>query len=334
MSEQGQGQGQNEPESANYKQVSSLVDKWLEVHKDETFKQDDVCKQLEITSRDGRQLVAIKLNYEASKPGKKLEKLNRIYRYINTNKRTIDWVNASDDPVLDIRWPYGIEDDSHFGFDGCIQISPGDIIVNAGVSNTGKTTFALNFLWMNMDLHPCLLMGNEYTPTKFKLMAGRMAELGNPLKEDGTPKFELIERHTAWQDIIEPNAINIIDWINLNDNFFQIGSIIEGIKSKLANGIVLICLQKGSEKILAIGGDFSLHLASLYLTMDFGRMTVIKAKAYNGHNPNNEVYGFKIVNYGTRFHDIRKIKRCPKCYKFINKQCQVCSGLGWIDANE
>ena len=36
---------------------------------------------------------------------------------------------------------------------------------------------------------------------------------------------------------LEPDNINIIDWTQLGDNFYRIGMIIDGIQSKLRNGI-------------------------------------------------------------------------------------------------
>jgi replicative DNA helicase len=127
------------------KKVWLLVDRWLEVHKGERFDLDTICRHLEITQRENRHHVVKKLSYEVSRGV--LEKSDRIYRTIDSTLVNIDWVNATDAEVLPIRWPYGHEDATMFGFDGNVHISPGDLIVVAGVSNTGKTSFCLNLLW-------------------------------------------------------------------------------------------------------------------------------------------------------------------------------------------
>jgi hypothetical protein len=328
MENQDQNEGQNQ---SVYKQVSRRIDTWLEIHKGETFDLDLLCRQLEIASADGRIAAAKKLSYEVTRGI--LDKKNRYYRYIVRDKEVIDWLNASDEPILDISWPYGFEDNTKFGFDGSIRISRGDVIVVAGVTNTGKTTFCLNFLWRNMDKFHCVLMGNEYNGANFKFKANILSNWINPKDKDGKPKFELISRHSSWQDIIDPNGINIIDWLNIPDNFFQIGSVIEEIKTKHPNGISLIAIQKDPLKIAGMGGMFSMHLPSLYIAMDFERMTVLKAKAYNGHNPNGEIYGFKITNSGTMFDDIHKIKPCSKCKGFKGKVCTLCDGSGYVRAD-
>lgn len=328
-------------QDGQYKKVSALVDDWLSLHKGERFDLDLICRQLEISERENRNLITIKLAYEV-KHGN-LEKNNKYYSVIDKTIKYIDWVNASEHDILDIHWPRGHEsetkgilEDSHFGFDGHVVVSPGDVLVVAGNSNAGKTCFVLNTLWENMDNYPCRLMGNEYVAPKFKRRVGRM-KWANPLKEDGTPKFELIERREAWHQIIEPDSINIIDWIQLGDEFYQIGTIIDRIQGRLRKGIALIVLQKSEGKTLGRGGSFSEDLSSFYVSIDFERLTVVKCKEWKDHNPNNEMYGFTIVDYGTKFHNIRPVQKCPKCYGrgFIaGAKCQSCLGKGYADKEE
>jgi hypothetical protein len=313
------------------REIWKLVDAWLLLHLGEKFDLDTICRQLDIKARDDRHHVVKKLSYEVTQEN--LEKSDRLYIFVNKDFKSIDWVNASSSPPLQIRWPYGIDDGTKFGFDGYVSISPGDIIVIAGVSNMGKSLFCLNFLWENMDNYPCTLMGNEYSPGKFKRRVSNM-DWKEPLTAQGNPKFELIERREAWKDIIRPNNINIIDWINLDDNFYKMGSIIDGIQSKLKDGIAVIAIQKAEGKGLGLGGGFSEHLASLYLSIDFERITVRKCKEWSYKNPNGEIYAFKITNSGTKFEDIHKVKSCAKCYgtgKTRTGDCDICSGKGYIE---
>lgn len=314
-----------------YRAASGAVDKWVELHADETFSLDDICRHLEIHEADKRSAISRKLAYEV-KQGR-LDKHNKIYHLVNNNTKYLDWVNSDLTTPLDIRWPYSLEDETRFGFDGCIEIAPRDIIVVAGVSNTGKSCFAKNFLWENMDTYPCTLMGNEYSAYKFRKDADRMT-WRNPLNENGTAKFELIERHDQWKDIIRPDSINIIDWINLDDNFYRIGSILEGMQQKLNKGILMAILQKDPSKEMGMGGQWGMHLSNLYLTLDFGKLFVKKAKTWTSKNPNFKSYGFEIIEHGTRFHNIREVKNCPKCWGKSatgHYKCEMCSGKGYVD---
>lgn len=308
------------------------VDQWLSLHKGERFDLDTICKQLEIRGGDNRHHVVKKLAYEISRG--KLEKSDRIYRYIYKDIKYIDWLNTNVSKTINVKWPYGISDDSRFSFDGHICVSPGDLIVLAGVSNMGKTAFVLNFLWANMDEHLCRLMGNEYTPAKFKRRVANMT-WANPVNDDGVAKFELIERRDNWKDIIEPNKVNIIDWLNLPGNeLYSIGNILDGIQSKLDEGIALVVIQKDEASVLGRGRSFSEELSSLYLTIDKGRLTVRKAKEWYQYNPNADVYGFELVRGGTEFKNIHKVKKCFNCrgsgiYK--GEECYPCRGTGYVD---
>ena len=322
--------------TGQYQKIASLVREWVEIHKGEAFDLDMISRQLQIQERTNRKYVAIELSKLVGKGT--LEKVTSpiykpLYRYIDNTCKYIDWVNAASSDVLDIKWPYGIEDDSRFGFDGRVKISPGDAIVLAGVSNMGKSTFCHNFVWENMDEFPCTLMGNEYVPGKFKRRVGRMT-WKDPLNPDGTPKFELIERREGWKDIIRPDNINIIDWINLSDKFYEIGKIIEDIQARLHRGIVMIALQKDEHKTRGLGGGFSEHLSSLYLSIDYERLTIVKAKEWTEWNPNGKMYGFKIVDGGTKFHNIRLIRKCKTCWGSGHSkggQCEHCGGTGYVD---
>jgi len=315
-----------------YHKASMAVDRYLEAHKGETFDLDIICRQMSISDAYTRDIITQKLAYEVRKGN--LEKVNRTYRYIDSSYELVDWVDADESmPPLDIHWPVGA-DGSRFGFDGHCDIYPGDIIVVAGVSNMGKTTFDLSFLWENMDYFPCTLMGNEYERLKFKKRTMRMT-WKDPVGEDGKAKFELIRRFDNWKDIIRPNNFNIIDWINLNDNFYRMGTIIEGIKQPLREGIAVVTLQKDASKSLGMGGGFSEHLASLYLSIDYNRLTVRKVKDWHDINTNGKVFGFEIINGGTQFNNIRPLIRCPDCYgygKVKNQPCDNCYGSGWADA--
>lgn len=321
-----------------YKVVADRIAEWLVLHYGERFNLDTICRQCNIMESKSRNYASIELSKRVKKLLLEKEVETGIYTSVNTKVKSIDWINASENDTINLCWPSGRKDGTIFGFAPYAVTSPGDVVVIAGGSNFGKTTFALNFLWDNMDSYNCTLMGNEYSPAKFKRRIANMT-WANPLNAEGKPKFELIERRERWQDIIRPDNINIIDWINLGDNFYQIGKIIESIQSKLHNGIAVIVLQKADGKELGLGGSFSEHLASLYFTINYQRLTVVKCKEFTGgFNPNKHVYGFDIVDSGTKFHNIREVQKCSYCAgkgNVFNKGiCDFCSGTGWVDKHD
>ena len=326
--------------SGIYKKAMRVLENWLELHKGETFDLDTICRHMEIHDSTKRDLLTQCLSYKVNHGF--LEKSNRIYRYINRDIKYIDWVNAPDGNFLDLVWPHSHDADdgmglnTHFGFASQADVSPGDVIVVAGVSNMGKTTFCQNFLLDNMDKYDSLMMGNEITASKFKRRIKRMTWV-NPLKEDGTPKFQVTNKRDNWKDFIKPDSINIIDWISIPEKAYMIAEIIDGIQSKLRNGIVVIAIQMKKGQELGTGGQYSEHLSSIYLSIDFERLTVRKVKEWRSPNPNGKTYGFTIVEGGTQFHNIREVNVCPRCHgksTMPNVQCETCNRKGYVDAEE
>ena len=323
-----------------YQKIAKLVKEWLEVHKGERFDLDTVCKQLDIQERDNRKYVAIELNRKVEQGIIEKVSISRppIYTIINKDIKNIPWQAASSKDELFIRFPISHYDDTYFSFGEYIVTRPADIWVVAGVSNKGKSTLVRNLLWDNMDLIPCRMMVSEYAPGRFKSVVSRMT-WANPLKADGTPKFELIERHSDWRYAIVPDALNIIDWIGLGDNFWEIRTVIEGIQDSLRGGMAVIVLQKNEGKTLGEGGAFSEQRASVYLNIDSGVLTVRKIKeCKNNMYFDGKSYGFDVIDGGAGLADIREVKKCPACsgsgvsYKKGEGKdsCDKCRGIGWI----
>ena len=314
----------------SYHKASLTVDRYLESHKGETFDLDTICRHLSVTAAHDRDLINQKLNYEARRGV--LEKTNRLYRYIDSSLIRMDWRNSVGAINLPLNWPGGI-DGSKFGFDGHISIPEKALVVLAGVTNTGKSVFMRNFLWKNMDTHNCIYFSSETSADDFGEYASRMT-WANPVSEDGKDKFSLVWRDKDFKDVIEPDAVNIIDWLNIYNEFYRIGEILDGIKNKLNKGIVVLAIQKDPNKGLGVGGMWAEHKASLYMTMDFSRLTIEKAKKWSEFNPNHQSWGFKVVDQGTHFTDIHPLIKCPDCWgtgRVKNIPCANCDGTGWAD---
>lgn len=312
-----------------------MVDKWLLIHRGERFDLDTICRQLNVTDREHRHSIAQKLSYEIfhKRLEKSVSQRPPLYRILDNTIKYINWLESKPTTNLVLRWPCGI-DNSQFGFDGRVDISSKGLIVLAGVTNTGKSVWCRNFMWANMDTYRCVYFSSETSGEDFADYASRMT-WANPVGEDGKPKFLLVDRNRDFKDVIEPNSINIIDWLNLGDNFYQIGAVLEGIKEKLEDGIAIVSLQKDPNKELGMGGMWGEHLASLYLTLDFERITVKKAKKWHDWNPNGHTWGFDIVDRGTHFNHIRLLKKCGNCWNGKTKAgpCLICDGTGFVDAD-
>ena len=324
--------------SGQYSKIAEMVENWLALSGGPgfTFQPNDIFMHYhnELITKDQRNDVMEILWHLVNKK-KTLEKNGRIYKCVNTEKEILDCVDADTTETCPINWPKSHLDMSTFGFDGRIITSPGDLIVMAGVSNAGKTAFCYNLLSENIGgPMPVQIMINEASRAKFKRRLLKM-DWVNPFDTDGKPLFTAIVRHDDWKYAIEPDAINIIDWINMGEgDFYKISGIMECIQWKLRNGVAVIALQKSENSTLGTGGQFSEHLAAVYFALDFGHLTVRKAKEHDdGYDPNWKTFGFDIVN-GVHFDHIRELEKCFTCGgsgKRGGNVCTACNGRKFIE---
>jgi len=274
---------------------------------------------------------------------KKLRALGRgLYRKVK-HIDPVKWMEADEEVYFDLAFPTGHEDFSGFGFDDLISVSPGDLGIISGVSNAGKSALALSFLGENVDKHGCVLMGNEYTTLdarpspKFKRRMMNMKWV-NWINGDGQPKFDLLPVRENFEDYIVPGKVNIIDWINLTDQFYRIGGILEEIKAAVGDGIAIVVLQKEENSELGRGKGFTRDLADFYFSIDpfgdwQGRLTVGKVKAPK-KRVTGRMWAFRMVDSGANLHDIRELVKCPKCWGKgwkNNVPCDTCGKMGYID---
>lgn len=269
-----------------------------------------------------------------------------IYRTIKEVK-SVRWQEADETKYFDLIYPMGHGgDESCFGFEDLISLSEGDLIVIGGVSNAGKSAVVLNLLGENIDKHECILMGNEYTTLdgkpspKFKRRMMRM-DWADWMDGDGNAKFELLPIRENFEDYIQAGKLNMIDWINLTDQFYKIGKILEDGKVAVGDGLLVAVLQKGEGVDLARGKDFTKDLADLYITIDFygeteSRLTVGKVKEPKARITGRS-WAFRIVDSGANLHNIREIRKCYACWgRGYTKQgrCDKCIGKGYIEIEE
>ena len=322
------------------KYIWRLIDDWYPQHLDEQFDLETVCRQLDLKTREERQHASKKLNYDN---GKKLEKSGRLYRYTNITIVPIPWWESGKEDYVAIRFPSNHQKDdlSYFSFQDSVRLSPASVIVVAGQTNAGKSCFARNLVWDNMDKFKVRYMVSQTSGPAFARYANSMT-WADPMKDSKSPKFDLIERYEDFQDLMLPDALNIVDWLDADKiEAWKIGLLIKQMQLKLKTGLLVVMIQKNAEAAWGSGGQKSAKWADLYLTMDynkeksFTRLEIAKAKEWIGnHDPNGKIYGLEIINYGSQFANIREVRRCGSCGgigKKSNGECAMCAGVGYLD---
>jgi len=209
-----------------------------------------------------------------------------VYRRVDAECEDIDFVNI-DDTILDITWPFRIEE--------LVQIMPGNIVIIAGEPNAGKTAFLLNLVKDNMRKHDVYYFSSEMGPMEFKK---RLVKFDLPLNRW---KFHPKERTSNFADVIQPDAINIIDFLEIYDEFYKIGAMIREVYDKLNKGTAVIAIQKNKGNEYGLGGTRGLEKARLYLNIEPGKARIIKAKNWASfENPNGLEIDFKLAQ-GCKF---------------------------------
>jgi len=69
-------------------------------------------------------------------------------------------------------------------------------------------------------------------------------ELFENCTKDLWKQVRFYERSENFDDVIDPNGINIIDYLEVLDDFWKVGQQIKAIHDKLKNGIAVIAIQK------------------------------------------------------------------------------------------
>ncbi|TVM04051.1 MAG: hypothetical protein CV087_02345 [Candidatus Brocadia sp. WS118] len=210
------------------------------------------------------------------------------YRRMLRDYEPIDLAGVSIKP-LNIKWPFDIHEK--------VYMLPKSVAVIAGQTDAGKTAFCLNLAYLNRNQNKVRYLTSEMGAQEIK---SRILSLGQPLSE--WQKIQFIERSSQFQDLILPDGVTIIDYLEKSENFYEIAKDIKNIFDRLKSGFCLIALQKKEDRDFGRGGDFSAEKARLYLSMSPGKLKITKAKnwAKMDANPNRLECAFKLVN-GIKF---------------------------------
>jgi hypothetical protein len=267
--------------------LADEVRAWVSVT-DGDFSVTDCYKTIQtvtsVTKRDNIRQIIHRLRDEGfvEKVGTK----DGIYRRVENQCDEIDFINAPD-ATLAIAYPFEIE--------RLVKTLPKNIIVVAGEPNAGKTAFLLNFVKLNMARHKVYYFSSEMEGSEFKI---RLNKFDIPLKEW---KFFPRVRSSNFADVIKPNDINIIDFLEMSEDFFRVGGMIKQIFDRLKDGIAVIAIQKNPRTDYGLGGMRSLEKARLYCAIEPGKIKIVKAKNWAGtENPNGLQMDFKLAQ-GCKF---------------------------------
>lgn len=211
--------------------LSRKIQDWIE-QTSGWFETPELDRDLDITSakdKDNRRQILWRLEDKAI-----IEhhpKRNKAFRFVNTKATSLAFKTASNAGVLPIKWPLGIE--------RYVNLFPGNIGLVAGSPNAGKTALLLNFIYLNQDNFPIYYLCSEMGAVELR---DRLDKFRGMAIEDW--KFEAIERGSAFADVIRPDCVNLIDYLEMTTELYTVNTHLTAISHKLGSGIAIVALQK------------------------------------------------------------------------------------------
>lgn len=209
-----------------------------------------------------------------------------IFRRIENQEETIDIRQKSSGEVR-LWMPFKLEEK--------VKILPKNIITVGGTPDGGKTAFLLNVATMNRGSHNIFYFTSEMGLDELQ----ERVDLMGISREEWHRKITTVERSSNFSDIIRPDALNIIDFLELSgDEYYRVGEHIRRIWEKLTAGVCFIAIQKRYGIDLPQGGIGAIEKARLALSFDRGTVKILKAKNWRDgkNNPNGLEMEFKLVD--------------------------------------
>ncbi len=209
-------------------------------------------------------------------------RVNGRFRKIVIEKETIDWKAANAEAFLPLQWPFRLEN--------LVKVYAKNIAVIAGEPNSGKTAFCFDFIKRNMGNFDIDYYSSEMGAEE---MRDRLEDHPIPLENW---RFESIERTTNFADVIHPDHVSVIDYIELLKDVYLVGQEIFNLWDKVRGGFILVAIQKKKGQDLGRGAEFGTEKPRLYLSMSPGKLKIIKAKKWADpqRNPNGMEIEFKL----------------------------------------
>jgi len=217
--------------------LSNEIKEWV-LSSSGRFLSSNVAKCLLLSSRDDQKHLSKTLKRLCDEGIiRKAGEINGCFEIIEQIEENIIDLSAADNSCLPIKFPLGIHE--------LVKIMPKNIIIIAGESNAGKSAFLLNIAARNMIDHNVYYFSSEMGGAELK---ERLLNFTEKMPYDLWKKCTFIERSSDFDTAIRPNDINIIDFLEIHDEFYKIGGHIKKIFDKLDKGIAIIAIQKNNHE--------------------------------------------------------------------------------------
>jgi hypothetical protein len=245
-------------------------------------------------------------------------KQNGKWRRIETDETVLD-IFSEKGKALNVWLPFGINNLCH--------LYPKNIMVIAGVSGTGKTSILLNMAMQNVKSNKVYYFSSEMGEYELQSRLEKF-ECG----KEAFREIRFVDRCEKFADVIRPNDINIIDYVEIYEEHYKMGLILKNIYDKLENGIAIVAIQKDPKKDFGVGGNVTREKARLYLNLDKSDngslVKIVKGKnwAKEGVNPDGMMLNYHIFQ-GAKLEPITEWYKDNSPYTFPTEEPDWIKGV-------
>jgi hypothetical protein len=240
-----------------YDEIKKRIHDWIASGGDGEFSNFEIDRDLDLIEpheKAHRQTVLMlmvqdgKIKQEGKRRG--------VYRVINKDVNIIDYKNANT-KFFYLAMPLNIS--------MYCRLFAGSLIAISGEKNVGKTAFALNIVKLNQNRGiPINYMSSEMQDEEF---AYRLSMFDDVKIEDWN--FKPIDRNENFEDILDPNAINIIDYLEIYDSFYKIGSKMANFYQVMrkGEGCLIVFVQKNPRQEHGRGDTFLIEKPRITISL-------------------------------------------------------------------
>jgi len=237
------------------------------------FETKDVYSELCAKDRREKKTISDALSYY-----EKQNKIRRIdgkrgwWEVVEDEPEAMNLLSVSAEP-FNILLPLGITKRA--------TVRPGSIILVSGSSNAGKTVFLLsvvrNFFASHIYPHTALHLSYERIDVALmvylnsEMSAGELATRIRGFGDDPStwvPHVKFIERTHSFDKLVDPDGVTFIDFLEVNEDFYQAGKFIADIHRRLKGGVAVVAMQKKQGHAFAKGGEMTLEKPRLAINLD------------------------------------------------------------------
>ena len=148
-----------------------------------------------------------------------------------------------------------------------------NVVIVTGSPDAGKTGWLLEFMRLNQDLFEIDYFCSDMGDLELK---DRLTQFPTMKLTDW--KINAFELAHDFHDVIQPNGVSVIDFLELHDNFYLVAQKIKQIWNKLDKGLVVLALQKNHGVKTPLGGNRAMEKARMVLALDHRKGGMTRAE--------------------------------------------------------